>query len=352
MQKEAQSKERAATVTYPLAELAQRSGAELRGDGKTEISAVAPLNQAVPGSISFLNDSRYREHLRNTQASAVILKKEDVSLCPVDALVTDNPYLVYARVAALLFPLPAAVGGRHPSAVVAESAEVHQSAWIGPQVVIEGEAKVGQRVYVGPGSVVGAGCVIGDDSRLVAKVSLCQGTRIGRRNLIHPGVVIGADGFGLANDQGRWVKVPQLGGVRLGDDVEVGANTTIDRGAIEDTVIADGVKLDNQIQVAHNVYIGEHTAIAGCAGIAGSTRIGRHCTVGGGVGISGHLTIGDNVHFTGQTLVTRSIEEPGSYSGNLPVMPTREWRRAVAWIRRLDGMMQRLKALEKRLQKK
>lgn len=348
MRREPHTVVRADTV-HTVAELARRCGAKLQGGGKAEISAIAPLDQAEPGAISFLNDAKYRQHLQDTRASAVILHEKDAALCPVDALVTDEPYLVYARVAALLFPDSVVEGGRDASARISERAEVHPSAWIGPQAVIEPGARIGERVFIGPGCVIGADCVVGDDSRLVATVTLCRGTQLGRRNLIHPGAVIGSDGFGLANDSGRWIKVPQLGCVRLGDDVEVGANTTIDRGAIGDTVIADGVKLDNQIQVAHNVCIGEHTAIAGCVGIAGSTRIGRHCTVGGGVGISGHLTIGDDVHFTGQTLVTRSITEPGSYSGNLPVMPSRKWRRAVVLIRRLDGMMQRLLALEKRL---
>ncbi len=198
--------------------------------------------------------------------------------------------------------------------------------------------------------MVGAGSRIGRESRLVANVTLCTRSNIGERVLIHPGAVIGSDGFGLANDRGKWIKVPQLGGVTIGNDVEIGANTTIDCGTINDTIIADGVKLDNQIQIAHNVEIGENTAIAGCAGIAGSTRVGKNCTIGGGVGLAGHLEIGDDIHFSGQSLVTRSFTEPGHYSGNLPAVATGEWRKTVARIRRMNDMMQRLKALEKRVE--
>lgn len=336
-------------MVVTLDQLASLTGSELHGDPSGEISGVAPLSNAGPGTISFLGDSKYRQYLRDTEAAAVILRADDLEHCPVPALVTDNPYLVFAKAASVLFPDDPVAGGVHPTASVADDADVHDSAWIGPTAVIESGVSIGPRTFVGPGCVIGAGSTLGEQCRLVARVTVCHGTVIGQRVIIHPGAVIGADGFGLANDAGKWVKVPQLGRVHIGDDVEIGANTTVDRGALEDTVIADGVKLDNQIQVAHNVHIGENTAIAGCAGIAGSTHIGKNCTVGGGVGIAGHLNIGDNVHFSGQSLVTRSYEEPGYYSGNLPSMPNKEWRKAVAWFRRLDEMMQRLKKLEKRV---
>jgi len=248
----------------------------------------------------------------------------------------------------LLHPEPAVVGGRHPSAVVADSARVDPSAWIGATAVVEEDAEIGPRVFVGPGSIVGAGCRIGADSRLVARVTLCTRTRVGKRVLLQPGAVIGREGFGFAKDGECWVRIPQLGGVRLGDDVEIGANTTVDRGALEDTLIADGVKLDNLIQIGHNCSIGEHTAMAACSGISGSTEIGRNCTLGGAVGMAGHLRIGDNVHFTGMAMVTRSFTEPGVYSSGIPAMPSVEWRRNVARFRHLDELARRLKGLEEK----
>ncbi|MGD8310812.1 MAG: UDP-3-O-(3-hydroxymyristoyl)glucosamine N-acyltransferase [Chromatiales bacterium] len=335
--------------SFRLADLAARTDAELRGDGGCEIERVDTLQDATAGAIAFLANPAYRRHLETTGASAVILRPEWQADCPVPALVTDNPYLVYARVAALLHPEPAQPGGVHPTAVVAGSARLAADAWIGPGAVVEEEARVGARAFVGPGCVVGRGVEIGEDCRLVARVTLGPRTRLGRRVLIHPGAVIGGDGFGLANDGGAWVKVPQLGGVALGDDVEIGANTTVDRGAIQDTVIEAGVKLDNLIQVAHNVRIGAHTAIAACAGISGSTQIGRHCTIGGAAGLAGHLQIADGVHITGMAMVTRSIREPGVYSGNLPAESNRQWRRNVAHFRRLEDLSRRVKALEAEL---
>jgi len=308
---------------YSLAELAERVNGELRGNGRCRIDRVATLNNAGTGAISFLANPKYRKHLKGTQASAVILTAQDMQDCSIPAIVCDNPYLAYAKIAALFAPRDERAGGRDPSAVVAGSARVDATAWIGPGSVIEDRAVIGARVFIGPGCVVGSDCFIGDDSRLQARVTLCHGTRLGSRVLVHPGAVVGSDGFGLANDGGVWVKVPQLGGVWIGDDVEIGANTTIDRGALEDTIIRDGVKLDNQIQIAHNVEIGKHTAIAACVGISGSTRVGAHCTLGGGVGLAGHLEIADNVHFSGQSLVTRSFLRPtfrGHGSGSKPTV--------------------------------
>ncbi len=333
-------------VTIRLADLAAQTGAQLKGDGDCEVDHVDTLQDAGPGALSFLANPSYRRHLGVTRASAVIIKPEWEQDCTVPALVTDNPYLVYARAAALLHPAEPHPGGIHPSAVVAPSAQIAPNAWIGPGSVVEEDARVGAGVDIGPGCTIGWGVEIGAGSRLVARVTICAGVRIGRRALIHPGAVIGSDGFGLADEGGAWVKVPQVGGVLVGDDVEVGANTTIDRGAIRDTVIGDGVKLDNLIQVAHNVQIGDHTAIAACTGISGSTRIGRHCSIGGGVGMAGHLEIADNVYITGMAMVTRSIHEPGVYSGNMPAESNRQWRRNVANFRRLEEYVRRLKALE------
>jgi UDP-3-O-[3-hydroxymyristoyl] glucosamine N-acyltransferase len=332
-----------------LGDLAEAVGAELVGDPELTISGVGTLENAREGELSFLSNPSYRRYLKQTRASAVILAPDQLEHCPTAALLSPNPYLTYARVSGLLFAEPSPVAGIHSSAVIAASAMVAESACIGPCVVVGERTVIGDGVNVGPGSVIGDDCVLGEGSRLVANVTLWRGTQLGRRCLIHPGAVLGSDGFGLANDEGRWVKVPQLGRVIVGDDVEMGANVTIDRGALEDTQIADGVKLDNQVHIAHNVQIGEHTAIAGCTGIAGSTKVGRYCTMGGQVGLAGHLTIGDNVHFSGASQVTRSFTEPGYYSGNLPAMKNADWRKTIARLRHLDEMAKRLKELEKQI---
>jgi len=333
-------------MALTLGELAARVGAELHGDAACRIDSVAPLDRARSGAIAFLNNPRFRRHLATTAASAVILRREDLTDCGVPALISANPHLTYARVAALLYPLPPPPRGVHPSAVVEADCEVAASAWIGPHSVVESGAVIDADVFIGPACVIGARARIGAGSRLEARVTVCHDVRIGKRALIYPGAVIGSDGFGLAGDAGTWVRVPQLGTVSIGDDVEIGANTTIDRGALDDTVIEDGVKLDNQIQVAHNVRIGAHTAIAGCVGIAGSATIGKRCTVGGGVGIAGHLEIADDVHLTGMTFVTRSITEPGLYSSGMPAETNKQWHRSIARYRKLDEMAARIKALE------
>lgn len=330
-----------------LGEIAKHIGAEARGDTDCVVHGVAPLERAQAGELSYLSSERYRKYLPATQASAVILAPQDAPHCAVTALVMDNPELGYARAAALL-ATPPAQRGIHPTAWISPTAQVHASAWIGPQCVIEAGAKIASGVSIGPGCVIGEDASIGEDSRLLAHVTVCHGSIIGRRALIHPGAVIGSDGFGLASDHGAWVKIPQLGRARIGDDVEIGANTTIDRGALDDTVIEDGVKLDNQIQVAHNVYIGAHTAIAGCVGIAGSARIGRRCRIGGGVGIAGHLEITDDVTVTGMSLVSKSIRTPGVYSSSVPAEPVAAWNKQLARLRRLEILNERLKALEHR----
>lgn len=334
-------------MALTLGELAHRIDAELHGDAETIINAVATLQDAQPGEITFLAGSRYRKYLANTRATAVILSALDLDNCPVSSLVVDSPALSYARVATLLHPLPAPAPGVHANASVSPSSCIHASASVGAYCVIEAGVQIAAHVTIGPGCIIGTDATIGEHSHLVGHVTLCHATQLGRRVLIHPGAVIGSDGFGLANDKGTWIKIPQLGKVRIGDDVEIGANTTIDRGALGDTVIEDGVKLDNQIQVAHNVHIGAHTAIAGCVGIAGSARIGRRCTIGGGVGIAGHLEIADDVHITGMTLVSKSILEPGLYSSGLPAQPNQLWNKTLARLRQLDELLRRLKVVEK-----
>jgi UDP-3-O-[3-hydroxymyristoyl] glucosamine N-acyltransferase len=322
---------------FSLGELAVRFGLQLRGDPDLRVSRVATLAEALPGTLSFLADSRHRRELATTRASAVVLSAADAPGCPVAALVTENPRLAFARMASLLYPEPEPVPGVHPTAVLAAGLTVPASATVGPLAVIEADVELGERSWVGPGCIVQRGARVGAGTRLVARVTLYPGVEVGARCLVHAGAVIGADGFGLAADGGTWVKIPQVGSVRIGDDVEIGANTTVDRGAIGDTLIGEGAKLDNQIQVGHNVQIGAHTAIAACSGISGSTTIGKRCMVGGMVGIAGHLTIADDVVITGCSLVSASIREPGSYSSGMPTVPTRAWRRMVAHLRRFGA---------------
>jgi len=324
------------TDGYSLGELAVRFGLELRGDPSLRVSRVAALHHAGPGSISFLANARYRKQLAATAATAVVIAAADLELCPVAALIDPNPYLAYARIASMLYPPVVPSAGIDPSAAVSKDAHIDATATIGPHSVIEAGACVGARVFVGAGCIVQAGTRIGADTRLLARVTLCAGTRIGARCVFYPGVVIGADGFGFAVDAGHWVKVPQVGAVQIGDDVEIGANTTVDRGAIDDTVIENGVKLDNQIQIGHNVRLGEHTAIASCTGISGSTTVGKRCMIGGLVGIAGHLTIADDVVITGLSMITKSLPKAGSYSSGIPAEETKIWWRRVAQFRRLS----------------
>ncbi len=335
-----------------LGKLAGQLGVELVGDASCNITAVATLQTAGPGQISFLANSRYRRYMASTQASAVILRPEDSDACPVNALVSSNPYLTYARAATLLNPQPRQTAGIHPSAVVEPAAEIDPTAAIAANCYIAADACIGPGVQIGPGCAIGQGVSIGADSRLAANVSIADDVQIGQRALIHSGTVIGSDGFGFAPDQGEWFKVPQLGSVIIGDDVEIGANTTIDRGALEDTVIEEGVKLDNQIQIAHNVRIGAHTAIAGATGIAGSTTIGKRCQIGGGVVVVGHLMVADDVHITAMSLVTGNINQSGLYSSGTQLAGNKEWRKNAVRFGQLDGMARRLRALEKQLKEK
>ncbi len=338
------------TVTFSLAELAERCGAELVGDGNCQIKGVESLDCADSGHISFFNNSKYRKFLRDTQASAVILRPDDADSCPCNALVSDNPYLVWARVTRCFSPVVDHQPGIHATAVIGENVRIDPSAEIAAGVVIGAGSHIHAHAVIGANCVLGSGVSLGEGTRLMPNVVLMEGVTIGANCLIHSGAVIGSDGFGLANDQGRWEKVAQLGSVVLGDDVEVGANTTIDRGAIHDTVIHNGVKLDNQIQIAHNVEIGENTAIAACTGISGSTRIGSGCTLAGGVGVVGHIELADGVHVSGASVVSRSLREPGVYTGGVLAMPHKTWQKNIARIKQLDNMARRLKALEKALE--
>jgi len=329
-----------------LAELAVRFGCELQGDPDALVERVAPLQEASPGSLAFLANPRYRRFLAGTRATAVVLDAGSAAGCPVAALVARNPYATYARIAQLLHPAPPVVAGRHPSAVIEDGANVDPSAYVGALTHVAAGATVGARAFVGPGSVVLAGAQVGADTRLVARVTLCEDVQVGERCLLHPGCVIGADGFGQASDAGVYVKVPQIGSVRIGADVEVGSNTTIDRGTIGDTVICDGVKIDNQVQIGHNVRVGEHTVIAGCAGISGSAVIGRRCMIGGMVGVVGHLEICDDVAITGRTMVSSSIRQPGVYSSALHADEAKRFRRNAARFRELDELARRVRRLE------
>ena len=335
---------------YTLGEIAEALGAQLKGDADTEITGLATLQAAAPGQISFLANPSYARYLNETHASAVILSPAAAGETPTNVLLLDNPYLGYARLSHWFDPAPVSQPGVHPSAVVDSSAVVPETASVGPQAVIEADVVLGERAVVGAGSVIGARCQIGADSVLRPRVTLAHDVVLGQRCHILSGAVLGSDGFGFANEKGVWHRIAQVGRVVLGDDVEVGANTTIDRGALDDTVIGNGVKLDNLIQIAHNVTIGDHSAMAAMVGIAGSTRIGRHCVFGGASGVAGHLEIADQVHLTGMTLVTGNITAPGVYSSGVPVDTNRQWRKNAVRFRQLDAMARKLKELEKKLE--
>ncbi|MBA6060061.1 MULTISPECIES: UDP-3-O-(3-hydroxymyristoyl)glucosamine N-acyltransferase [Pseudomonas] len=337
------------SVTMTLGQLAEALGATLKGPEALQITGLATLQEAGPGQLTFLANPQYRKYLDNCQAGAVLLKAADAESFAGNALVVADPYLAYARISHLFDPKPKAVAGIHPSAVVAEDAQVDASASIGPFAVIESGARIGANVSIGAHCFIGARCVVGEGGWLAPRVTLYHDVTIGKRVVIQSGAVIGGEGFGFANEKGIWRKIAQIGGVTIGDDVEIGVNTAVDRGALSDTRIGDGVKLDNQIQIAHNVQIGDHTAMAACVGISGSTRIGKHCMLAGGVGLVGHIDVCDNVFISGMTMVTRSITEPGSYSSGTAMQPLADWRKSAARIRHLDDMAKRLQQLEKRV---
>jgi UDP-3-O-[3-hydroxymyristoyl] glucosamine N-acyltransferase len=333
---------------YRLAQIVERFGGEVLGNPRTAVSQVATLESAGSEHISFLAQRKYRKQLAATRAGAVILGKADSSLTALPRIVCDNPYLYFAKVSALINPPPAAKPGVHESAVVERGTKVPASASIGAGVYIGRGVKIGRSVVIGPGCHLGDGVELGAGSRLYARVTIYSGCCLGQRALVHSGAVIGADGFGIALDDDGWRKIPQIGRVVIGNDVEIGANTCIDRGALDDTVIEDGVKLDNLIQVGHNVRIGAHTAIAGCTGIAGSTRIGRHCMIGGAASIVGHLDIADRVVILAGAVVTRSIMKAGTYGGH-PAQNSRSWTHSVARLRHLELLFERVRNIEQQL---
>jgi len=322
-------------MSIALGELAVRFGCELSGDPDVSVDHVAPLQSAGPGAVSFLANPRLSSQLAATRAAAVVLEPRSAAACPVAALITSNPHALFARIAGLLHPPAPLAPGIHPTAIVDARAQIDASCEIGPYAVIAAGAVLGPRCLIGPACLIGAAARMGPDCRLLGRVTLEHGVLLGARVLIHSGAVIGADGFGLARERGRWLKVPQVGGVRIGDDVEIGANTTIDRGAMDDTVISDGVKLDNQIQVGHNVLIGAHTAIAACTGISGSVRIGERCMIAGGSGLAGHIEICDDVVLTGMSMVAHSVTKPGVYTSVIPVEPIRRWWRVLTTLKML-----------------
>jgi UDP-3-O-[3-hydroxymyristoyl] glucosamine N-acyltransferase len=325
-------------------------GCSLRGDPATVVRRVATLENAEADCLAFLANPKYRVQLAATRAAVVVLDAASAGDCPVAALIAKNPYVVYARIAAVLHPLPAMPPGIHASAIVDPTAEIDASAHLGAHVVVGAGTRISARAVISSGCVLGAGVLVGADTRLMANVTLCDGSVVGERCLLNPGAVIGSEGFGFAPDPASgWVKVPQVGAVHIGNDVEIGACTTIDRGAIGDTVIEDGVKLDNQIQIAHNVRIGAHTAMAAFVGVSGSTTIGSRCLIAGQVGIGGHLTICDNVMITGKSMVSSSIRKPGVYSSSLPLDDARKFRRNAARFGQLDELAKELKNIGKKL---
>ena len=329
-----------------LGDLASRFGCELRGDPDVEVSRVATLSSADALSLTFLASDSYRQQLENTAAAAVVLRPADADVAPCAALLSDNPYATYARIAALLHPEPEAPPGIHPTASVADSAQVDPAASIGPNAVVADTAEIAGGVVVGAGAYVGPGCRLEEGVRLHANVTLVRAVTLGPRTIVHSGAVIGADGFGNAMTESGWLKVPQVGGVRVGADVEIGANTTVDCGAVGDTVIEDGVRIDNLCMIAHNVHVGAHTAMAAMVAIAGSTRIGRRCMFAGKVGCAGHLAICDDVIVNGLAVISKDITEPGVYAGSFVAEKARDWSKKVARFRRLDALAARVRKLE------
>ncbi len=306
------------------------------------VQGVGTLARAQAGQLAFLANSKYRSQLTDAQASVVVMRAEDATGHAGTALIARDPYAAFAKISALFEPRPLRPAGVHASADIAPDAHVASTAHIGAFVSIGARSRIEAGAVIGPGCVIGDDCVVGAGCELVARVTLVTRVRLGQRVVVHPGAVLGAAGFGLAMEAGRWLNVPQLGGVVIGDDCEIGANTTIDRGAIDDTVLEEDVRLDNQIQIGHNVHIGAHTAMAGCAAVAGSAKIGRNCLIGGAAGILGHLEICDKVMITAMSLVTHSIREPGEYSSGTPLMDNRSWRKNAARFKQLDALARRL----------
>ncbi|MEO2280834.1 UDP-3-O-(3-hydroxymyristoyl)glucosamine N-acyltransferase [Pseudoalteromonas pernae] len=336
-------------MAISLAEIATHLGAELVGDGTLVVSGIQTLEKAKSDHISFLANKKYRSQLATTQAGAVMLSAADAEHFDGNKLVCKDPYVAYAKLAQFIDSTPASASGIHPTAVISPDAQVSESANIGPMAVIEAGAVIGEHAQIGSHCFIGQNACIGAYTKLWNNVTIYHEVKLGEHCLVQASTVIGADGFGYANERGQWVKIPQLGSVIIGDHVEIGASTTIDRGAIDDTVIHSNVIIDNQCQIAHNVEICEGTAIAGCSVIAGSTKIGRYCQIGGLSGITGHVEICDQVVLTGRSMVTSGISEPGIYSSGLPHVTNKEWRRTIAHLRNIGDMNKRIKALEAEL---
>lgn len=333
---------------YTLAAIAEQIKATIYGDGDTNITGIATLNSAEFGQISFLDNLSYKSYLATTKASAVILKQEFVADCPTAALIVDEPYLSYAKVANLFANNKPVKPGIHPTAIIDPSAEIASTATVGAYCVIGANVKIAAHTVVGPHGYIGEQTIIGAHGYLAPKVTIYKNTIIGQKVIIHSGAIIASDGFGYANDKGSWYKIPQLGGIVIGDEVEIGANSCIDRGALADTIIGKGVKIDNLVQIAHNVLIGDHTAIAACVAIAGSVKIGKHCMIGGCSAIAGHLEIADRVYLTGKAMVTTSIKQSGIYSSGTGLQPNKEWHKSVVRFRQLDKIARKVVELERR----
>ncbi len=334
-------------ATYTLASLAERVGGRVKGDGEIVISGLNTLQDAQPGELSFLANPVYQKYLKDTRASAVIVNEAQLDDLPVAALVHDNPYLAYAKLSHLWdWQFAVSPGSKHATAYIDPTAEVADTATIEAGAIIQAGAAIAEDVWIGANSVVGEHSRVGKGTRIHAQVAIYHGVELGQRCIVHSGAVIGSDGFGFAPEGGCWHKIAQVGGVVIGDDVEIGANTAIDRGALDNTVIEQGVKLDNHIQIAHNVRIGAHTAMAAGCKIAGSTTIGKHCIFGGGSGVAGHLRVADHVHLTAMTMVIKSLNEPGVYSSGTGVQPNAKWRKSIARLRQLDQLAGRVKKLE------
>lgn len=337
-------------ASYSLREIAAQLGGEVLGDGDVAVSRMASLANAGPGDLSFLSDSKYRSLLATTRASAVVVGTSASDATDLPRIVTDNPYAYFARVSMLLNPTAASASGIHPSAVVDATASVPASASVDAHAVIGRGVRIGEFAVIGAGAVIGDHVIIGDHTVLHANVTIYYGCELGTHCIVSSGVVIGADGFGYAEDQGRWVKIPQVGRVLIGSHVEIGANTAIDRGALDDTIIEEGVKLDNLIQIGHNCRIGAHTVIAGCVGVAGSTRIGRHCRIGGAAMILGHLEIADGVTVSPGSMITRSLAKADTYTALMPFQPHDKWLKTAAHLRHLGDMADRIAQMEKELE--
>ncbi|KJY82318.1 UDP-3-O-(3-hydroxymyristoyl) glucosamine N-acyltransferase [Vibrio galatheae] len=339
-------------TTLSLAELATITGGELHGDATAVVTMVAPMDSAQEGHVTFLSNPKYAKHLAECKATVVMVKEAQRELCSGNVLVVEDPYVAFAKVAQALDTTPSPAQSIAASAVIADDVTLGDNVSVGANAVIESGVTLGDNVVIGAGCFIGKNAKIGHNTKLWSNVSIYHEVSLGSDCLVQANTVIGSDGFGYANEKGEWIKIPQLGSVCIGNRVEIGSCTTIDRGALDDTVIEDNVILDNQIQIAHNVHIGYGTAMAGGTIVAGSTKIGKYCIIGGGTVINGHIEIADGVTITGMGMVMRAIEEKGMYSSGIPLQPNKEWRKTAARVHRIDDMNKRLKALEKQLENK